>query len=134
LNMEDRVHILEPVPHWQVTETIKTADASIIFTKPTCMNHFYSSPNKLFESALAGLPIIAPDLPEMKKLVEGKGIGIITKADDVTELTVTIKKMLANANAYRPNAEKLETIKNEYGWEAQRNKLITLYQQVLNRA
>jgi glycosyltransferase involved in cell wall biosynthesis len=134
LNMNDRIHILPPVPHWQVTETIKTADASIMFTKPTCLNHIYSSPNKLFEAALAGLPIIAPDLPEMKRLIEDMKVGVTTEAENIEKLTASIKTVLADTQLYRPNTEQLDTIRAKYSWRAQKEKLVDLYQRILNTA
>ncbi len=131
LGMVDRVHILPPVPHWEVTQTIKTADCGISFIQPSCLNYYYCLPNKLFESALAGLPMIVTDLPEMKNFVETEQVGLVTPAGDVTALTQTIKKMLANTQKYKPTKEKLDHIQKTYGWPAQAEKLVKLYQEIL---
>ena len=132
IGMKGRVHIISPVPHWAVTYTISTADLGVIFTKPTCMNHLFSMPNKLFEMTLAGVPIIVPDIPEMKKYVETEGIGLVTPPGDVKALTKTIRNMLDNIFKYKPTTKKLKDIQKRYNWDSQANKLIKFYEEILN--
>lgn len=131
IGMKDRVHIIPPVPHWAVTYTISTADIGVIFTKPTSMNHLFSMPNKLFETTLAGVPIIVPDIPEMKKFVETEGVGLVTPSCDVKSLTKTIRIMLDNIIKYKLTNKKLEDIKKRYDWNSQVIKLIKFYKDIL---
>lgn len=133
LNMEERVHFLPPVPHHAVTETIKSADIGIMFTLPTCLNHLYCLPNKLFESAMAGLPIVGPDLPEIERFVKEEKIGIIAKAGDTVALSEAIAKMAGNPLKYRPSPERLNELQEKWSWPAQEKKLIPFYQRVLKK-
>ena len=40
------------------------------------LNHWYCSPNKLWEYPVAGLPMLVSPFPELKAVVEGHGIGV----------------------------------------------------------
>jgi glycosyltransferase involved in cell wall biosynthesis len=39
------------------------------------LNHWFCTPNKLWEYPNAGVPIIASPFPEMRKVIEPNGIG-----------------------------------------------------------
>lgn len=131
LKMEQRVHIIAPVSHDAVTETVKSADAGILFTLPTCLNHLYCLPNKIFESAMAGLPIIGPDLPEIKKFIEEEEIGLVVESENIDLLSEAIKEMAQDPLKYRPSERKLEDLKEKWSWDAQAAKLVPFYQDIL---
>lgn len=133
LNMDERVHILPPVPHEAVTETIKSADISIMFILPSCSNYTYCSPNKLFEAAMAGLPIVGPDLPEIERFIIGEGIGVIVKAGDIKDLTRAIAETAQDPLRFRPDAQKLQALREKWSWSAQEKTLVPFYKRVLAR-
>ena len=45
--------------------------------QPTTLNHRYTTPQKLFESMAAGVPVVASDLPGMASIVRATGAGIL---------------------------------------------------------
>ena len=48
---------------------------AVVPYQATCLNNFICTPNKMFEYIAAGLPILANDLPEMRKFIAGYDIG-----------------------------------------------------------
>ncbi len=71
------VHFLPPVamaelPHW-----VRGAALGIIPHEPDCLNHRLCSPNKLWECASVGVPILAADLETVRACVESHGMGWI---------------------------------------------------------
>lgn len=80
-----RVELCDPVPPEKILQTIGSADVSFIGVENKCLSYFYSLPNKLFQSLLAGIPVVAPAFPDINEVVEASRMGIcfedFTKVD-----------------------------------------------------
>jgi len=58
------------LPYWTNGATL-----GVIPYENTSLNHWFCTPNKLWEYPNAGVPIIASPFPEMEKVIEGNEIG-----------------------------------------------------------
>ncbi|UCD75390.1 MAG: glycosyltransferase [Phycisphaerales bacterium] len=70
-----RVRFIGPAPHAELLRWTAGATLGVIPYENVCLNHWYCTPNKLWEYPAAGVPILASPFPEMRKLIEGNGIG-----------------------------------------------------------
>ena len=105
-----------------------SADFGILFYENNCLNHYYCSPNKMFEYLMAELPIIVSDLYEMKKIVENENIGIVAAENTSEELKKAIKIIAdLDQSILLANIRKLKTV---YNWEVQEQHLVKLYQEL----
>ena len=57
------------------------------------LNFKYSLPNKVFEYIAAGLPILAADLPEVRKIVDGYKIGVCFNPIDPDSIAASINQL-----------------------------------------
>jgi glycosyltransferase involved in cell wall biosynthesis len=64
-----RVHVLDAVPPDDLMTWIGGADVNAIPLQRSTLNHVLATPNKLFESIAAGVPVVVSDLPEMRRIV-----------------------------------------------------------------
>lgn len=107
-----------------------SADFGILFYENNCLNHYYCSPNKMFEYIMAGIPVIASNLYEMKRLVEENNIGIVAKENTPKGLQKAIEK------ATELDKEELERniqkVKEIYNWEEQEKVLLKVYNGLKN--
>lgn len=71
------VHVLDPVPHSDVVGFISSADFGLVIIEPISLSYKLALPNKLFEFAFAGLPVIASDNPEIRSVVTGYSLGVL---------------------------------------------------------
>lgn len=71
----DHVHVLSPVPPDEVVGFISTADLGLCLLEPDSLSYQYALPNKFFDYAFAGLPILYSDLPEMSKVGQAHSLG-----------------------------------------------------------
>ena len=81
----DKVFIsTELIPFEEKYRIFKSADIGLVFYEPfnTNMRYTGASSGKLFDFMRAGVPVIANDLPGMRQLVEGNGVGIVVKGED----------------------------------------------------
>lgn len=77
LGLESRVHFHPKVLQDELLQYTQSADLGVIPYQPVCLNSHYCTPNKLFEFIAAGLPMIASDLPELRRFVVGLDVGLV---------------------------------------------------------
>jgi len=94
LGLSDRVRFLPPVPPGELRGYTASADVGITLLEPTCLNHFFARPNKLFEYAFAGVPVLAANLPEIRSVVKGLDLGAIVDSSDPGDIARGINAMI----------------------------------------
>lgn len=123
LGMTDRLHLVPGVPATDVVPTISGADIAIVATQDTSLNQRFSMPNKLFEGAFAGVPLVVPDLPDMGRFVAETGLGAVMNAHDPESIAATIRNVLADPARYTPSEEVRARLQAAYSWGAQEDTL-----------
>ena len=94
--------------------------------KDTNLNYRYSLPNKVFDYIQSGIPILASDLPEIKKIVIGNDVGLICEINTPNEIAKNINKMLAE-NFKEKNRAQIKAAAKELIWESQEQILHKVY-------
>ena len=117
LGLAKRTHFYGAVPYLDLLEV--SADANIGFSliKPISKSYEQALPNKLFEYALAGIPIIASKLPEMEKVIIEYKIGYTVDFDDLNAQIEAVTKILNENN--RMEIQKIA--ENNLVWENQQS-------------
>ena len=131
LGVEDRFALLAPVPPEQVVDYISGADIGLNPLIPITLSYQFAMPNKLFEMAFAGLPIVNSDARESAKFVRDHALGIIYPSGDADACRNAMITVAANLQAFRPSADKLAALRDAYGWHRQAEKLGALYERIL---
>jgi glycosyltransferase involved in cell wall biosynthesis len=71
----NNIHFHEPVDHSAVVPIIQSADVGLCLIENISLSDYLCLPNKLFEYAFAGLPVIASNFPEIEATVRKYGLG-----------------------------------------------------------
>ncbi len=120
-----KIFIHEPVGMDRYMDYVASADIGIHLMESTCLNHEYALPNKLFEYAMAGLPVIVSNLKEMRRVVESNRIGYVLRANRAEDLLEVLRKVNdADLEEFRPGLDKVASV---YNWEAQEKTLVQIY-------
>lgn len=82
LTSQGRFAALGRVPNYLLPTITAQADVGIVTYPYEGLNNIYCAPNKLFEYAQAGLPVISTDQPPLKAMVEKYDIGKLLGRDD----------------------------------------------------
>jgi len=106
------------------------ADIGISLEENLGLNYYYALPNKLFDYINSGIPILASDLPEIKKIVESNEIGIIIDDRAPENVAEKIKFMLSNTTARNKWKNNLSKIKDHYCWEKEEKILLDIYKSI----
>lgn len=114
-----------------VLEHTVAADVGIHMIQNTCLNHYYCMPNKLFEYAMAGLPVIVSNMKEMREFVERYDFGLVAEEGGSAGLNQAIDQMLVrNLATMKANAKQAG---QENSWEHQEQKMLNAYAKLLNK-
>jgi glycosyltransferase involved in cell wall biosynthesis len=120
----DRVHVHEVVPHEQVVPLVKNADYGFCMVEQVSLSDYYSLPNKLFEYAFAGVPVLASNFPDMQELVERFSLGLCA-ANDVDAIAQAVVRLQGE------DRQRMTSDIEPLGWLAQAEKLTALYGRLL---
>jgi len=117
LDIIKRIHFYGAVPYLDLLEVSAEANIGFSLIKPISKSYEQALPNKLFEYALAGIPIIASNLPEMEKIINEYGIGCLVAHDDLNGQIELITKILNN----KKGKEIQKIAEQHLVWETQEN-------------
>jgi len=99
---EGRFVALGKVENQMLPAITTLADVGIVSYPFTGLNNIYCAPNKLFEYAQAGLPVVATDQPPLRKAVETYEIGeLVCEKDFPEQVASTLRKVVTNKNRYQ---------------------------------
>jgi glycosyltransferase involved in cell wall biosynthesis len=131
LNLQKRVHFIPTVALSELPSYTASADIGVQPIENTCLNHYTTDSNKLFEYLIAGLPVVATDFPEIRRIIRDADVGLLVAANQPAELTQALRRLVADkALRARFSCNALATAKR-LNWEEQEDRLTHLYQRVL---
>lgn len=108
-----------------VLEYTASADVGISLIENICLSYYYCMPNKLFEYAMAGLPVLVSNMKDMSGLVIKNQMGIVIDDFSVDGINRAIDRMAMQdltemkVNAYR--------VACENAWEEQERIMLSAY-------
>ncbi|OXS14097.1 glycosyl transferase family 1 [Zobellella denitrificans] len=132
LGLESRVFFIPTVPLQELPHYTVSADIGVQPIENTCLNHFTTDSNKLFEYVIAKLPIVASDLPEISRVVKRHDLGLLVRSGDEDELVTALIHLVESSKLrqrYSINAEKAS---KTLSWEEQEQELVALYNSVIS--
>jgi glycogen(starch) synthase len=121
--LDTRVSFEAPLPADRLHEGLIGHHAGLILQRPITPNDALAIPNKLFEYMMAGLAVIAPNLPGLA-IVGEEGIGILYDAGDPMSLADAVRSLAADRprlDRFRKRARELAVTR--YNAEAERPAL-----------
>ncbi len=114
-----------PVSPELLLEYTASADYGLMFINNDTLSYYYCLPNKFFEYIMAGLPVIASDLYEIRKIIEKYHIGLVITENSACEIARTINELdKIDTDKMRDNVKKVSKI---YNWNNQEKTLINIY-------
>lgn len=69
------------------------------------LNSLYCAPNKIWEYALVGLPMVANDLPGLRTAIEGNGLGLVAREGDVESIAEALEKTVESGEVFSKNSK-----------------------------
>lgn len=129
--LEEVVVFHDAVLQQALWKYVGAVDLGIVALNNTCLNHYYSLPNKFFQNVQAHTPIIGSDFPEIKRMIEKYNIGLVCKADSPEALREAIMRLKDNKKLYNSCKENMKIASKELCWENEKRILIDAYEAIL---
>ncbi|HBZ09957.1 MAG TPA: glycosyl transferase [Bacillus bacterium] len=127
MNLEEKVKFLPKVPLKELPKHTRNAYLGFQVLNNVCFNHYSASSNKLFEYLMAGVPVVACDFPEIKRIVEGEQVGLCIDSHSEIEIAGAVNKLLENKALYRQLANNCAGAKHKYNWEQEQRNFLSVY-------
>jgi glycosyltransferase involved in cell wall biosynthesis len=115
-----------------VDELLATEGLAVIPLEDSCENHRLALPNKLFHAVHAGVPVVAADLPELRRVVRGRNggsapLGTLYRPGDAAALTAAAREAVAR---YPQLVAAVHAAGAELSWERDAGALLEVYERL----
>ncbi|MDX1740766.1 MAG: glycosyltransferase [Rhodothermales bacterium] len=131
LDIQERVHFVDSVPPELLLDYTASATVGVTLLEDTCLNHHYALPNKLFEYLMAGVPVLASDLPEISRIVSDFRVGRLCQPGSTKDIGKNLREMLSKSEEladYRANSRQVfETI----NWQSASERFLNEFRRLL---
>jgi glycosyltransferase involved in cell wall biosynthesis len=137
LGVSERVHLLPPRPFDELVRTAAAASVGIVPVTAHRLNEALGDTNKLFEYLMAGLPVVASDLPEMRAVVQAGDppVGELFDPHSSTSIAAAIQRVLEDPAVYeRRRDEARRLAREQFNWSLEEPRLLGLYESLLPHA
>jgi glycosyltransferase involved in cell wall biosynthesis len=134
-----RLHVLDAVDPSVLLDWVTGADVGVIPGQPSTLNHWLSSPNKLFEAFAAGVPVAIMDFPYVHQLVledPAGPLGTVCDPADPASIARAVREILERPAEERLalRARCLQAAHDRWNWETESARLVELYAGLAERA
>ena len=116
ITRSEKVSFLPKMPYDELRSLTVCCDLGLSIDKPVHQNYKFSLPNKVFDYAAAGIPILVSPLPELTRLLESYGIGMFITDWQPKNIALDIERALQHTQyeSWKRNACLLS---QEVNWE-----------------
>ena len=125
-----RIFYHDPVPTTEVVKFSSSADVGLSLVENTCLSHFYSMPNKIFEYLFSSLPVVVSNMRETASFVEKYSIGEVLCDDTCSSLHSAILKV----TNFEFDMSGISRVIKDTCWERQEEKMLLVYKKLLTGA
>ncbi|WP_273124338.1 glycosyltransferase [Bacillus weihaiensis] len=127
LQLSHRVFFHDQVPSKDVLWYTKQADIGLVMYENTSQNNYFSTPNKIFEYMIAGIPTVASNHPGKSYVVEKEQTGICTEEDPES----ISRAILTISERYAFYQKQCMEKRKKYNWDVEKEKLQALYKSIV---
>ncbi|WP_047396373.1 glycosyltransferase [Exiguobacterium sp. ZWU0009] len=127
---KSRIRFIEKVPLAELPSYTAAATVGFQVLQNVCFNHYSASSNKLFEYMAALIPVIAADLPEIRRVVETEGVGLIVDVESPQSIATAVNRLVKDESLRRAMQERASVTRTQYNWEQEKCRLLAVYDSI----
>jgi glycosyltransferase involved in cell wall biosynthesis len=132
LDLEERVKFIHKLPWEELMKYTRSADAGVSTDKNTNVNYEFSLPNKVFDYISAGIPVIASDLKEIRKILVEYNCGILIPQVSPVAISKAIVKLRDDAGLHAELKKNASEAAKTMNWGTESLKVKEMYKFIVN--
>ncbi|HEX7029827.1 MAG TPA: glycosyltransferase [Gammaproteobacteria bacterium] len=122
------------VPLESLPSVTASADIGVQVLRNTCLNHYTTDSNKIFEYAMGGLAVVASDFPEIRRIIEAHDYGLLVDPDSVEDIAAAVQR-LVDDDALRGRLQaNARNSRRALSWESQEEAYLSAMTRTLEGA
>lgn len=125
-----RIHFIDKVPLDQLPSYTAAATVGFQVLQNVCFNHYSASSNKLFEYMAALVPVVAADLPEIRRVVETEGVGLLVDVESPEAIAVAVNQIVEEDGLRQAMKERTKQARRKYNWDKEKHHLLDVYREI----
>jgi glycosyltransferase involved in cell wall biosynthesis len=122
----DRVEFRGRTPMDELHKLTCSAWLGLSLEEDMGLSYHNALPNKIFDYILAQVPILVSNLPEMKKVVDKYGVGLVINTRDPKDLANMIADFFEDKEARKVIAANLDIASKDLIWEKEESLLLDI--------
>lgn len=130
MNLQEKVRFLPKVPLADLPKYTANAYIGFQVLNNINYNHYSASSNKLFEYMMAGVPVVACNFPEIRRVVQGEETGICIDSHKPEEIARAVNKLLNNPALRARYSENSIKASKLFNWDQEKELFINVYAKV----
>ncbi len=131
--VSNRVVFHPAVPLVQLWKYVGAVDAGVILARATCKNHLFSLPNKFFENIQSETPVVCPNYPAFKSVVDKYENGLMCVPEDIDSINNCIEQIRTDKELYDQLKKNTLLAKEELNWENEKKALVVAYSSLIQK-
>lgn len=124
------VYFIPTVPLQELLYYTVSADIGVQVLENTCLNHYSTDSNKLFEYIMAKLAIIASHFPEISRIIKQYDLGLLVAPDNTDELVRALNTLIHSITLRQYYQHQAGLAALHLDWEGQEKSLVDLYKKL----
>lgn len=134
LGLKESIRFTGQVPQARVGAFIMCTDICLLPLKRTIQTDI-TDPNKLYQYAYLGKPVLAAGTTHLKKRVAEMGCGLTYEPDDASSFAKTLKQLVSNRDAMERYARQgRASVVKTFNWETPGKTLLEVYTSLCEKA
>jgi glycosyltransferase involved in cell wall biosynthesis len=124
----ENLYFHDAVPYADMHKYTSSADFGVCIESNACLSWDFALPNKIFEYAMSGLPVIVSNLKEISNFVKINNIGVVLSDEiDCEAFHKIYLDLISNHEIMKENIKK---VSKKYNWENEEIKLLQMYEKI----
>jgi glycosyltransferase involved in cell wall biosynthesis len=119
LGISYRVFFIGTVKQKELINFTAGGDIGLSLIEDISLSYYHALPNKLFEYIMAGIPVLASNLPQMKKIVDDYNVGESVDLGIYAELINILSQWIANPKLLHQYKKNCLLAAQELNWKSE---------------